>query len=77
MSDYFVQWGHTYVMHFGAWVSLMFTVQIHKVGILPASSIRTYLGRALVLAAVLSVFSSHSHNHYLQHMSPKHSSESK
>ena len=70
--NYLVEWGHAYITHFGAWVSFMFGATIYKDG-LPenTSKVFSWFKVALVLALVLSIFSSHSHIHYLSHLKAK------
>lgn len=68
MSNYFIQWGHTYIIHFGAWVSFMLGTQVYKNGIPELMGLSNMFKSALILAAILSAFSSHSHNHYLNHL---------
>jgi hypothetical protein len=65
MSQYIVEWLHHYAIHFGAWVCFLIAATVHKSGI-PDAPDKT-MGKALFLAAILSIFSSFSHNHYLSH----------
>lgn len=67
MLDYFTQWGHMYIMHFGAWVSFMFGTTIYKNGLPDIIDLPKMLKTSAILAVVLSIFSSHSHSHYLSH----------
>jgi len=71
MSDYFVQWGHAYLVHFGAWVSLALAAMLHKNGIPEPKKLPSIILSAVLLAAFAAIFSSHSHAHYLQHFVKK------
>lgn len=64
---YFVQWGHAYVMHFGAWVSFICGTSIYKSGLPELKDVSKMLKTAFLLSLVLSIFSSHSHTHYIKH----------
>jgi len=66
--SYFVQWGHTYLVHFGAWVSFMIGTKVYKEGLPALESLSNMFKTAVILAAVLSAFSSHSQNHYMTHL---------
>lgn len=68
-NEYFVQWGHAYLMHFGAWVSFMIGAQVYKTGLPQLKDLSGMFKVSLILATVLSAFSSHSQNHYLNHFS--------
>lgn len=70
--SYFTDWGHAYVVHFGAWISFMFAATVYKNG-LPekTDAVIPLLKTAIVLALILSIFSSHSHTHYLSHLAGK------
>jgi hypothetical protein len=70
MLHYLIQWGHIYVIHFGVWVSFCCGASIYKNGMPELKDVPTMLKTALILAAVLSIFSSHS-NHYLMNSLPK------
>jgi hypothetical protein len=70
-EHYLIEWGHTYMMHFGAWVSFAFGAQVTKKGLPEPKEVKSLLVSAIVMAAVVAVFSSHSHNHFLQHFSSK------
>ena len=65
--EYTIQWLHTYVIHFGAWASLLIIADVYKKG-LPESvkGFITLLSGVLAIAAIGSLFSSHSHTHYMQ-----------
>jgi hypothetical protein len=65
--SYLVQWGHTYLIHFGAWVSFMFGASIYKEGLPELKSVPNMFKTAIILSAFLSAFSSHSHTHYIAH----------
>jgi len=55
---------HMYFFHFGAWVSMMFGISLHRDGIPELSAMPKMFRNVLILAAILSLFSSHSHHHY-------------
>ncbi len=63
--NYIIQWLHNYVIHFGAWVSLLIAADIYKKG-LPESvkALRWLLLAAFVIASIGALVSSHSHTHY-------------
>ena len=67
-DDYFAHWAQIYLTHFGAWVSFMFAASIYKSGLPELKDLANMFKVVVILALVLSVFSSHSHNHYLQHI---------
>jgi hypothetical protein len=69
MTDYFIQWGHAYIVHFGAWVSFALAANLYKNGLPEPRKLPSIILAAVVLAAVASIFSSHSHTHFLQHFS--------
>jgi hypothetical protein len=71
MAEYLVEWAHTYVVHFGAWVTFAFGATVYKKGLPKPKEIKSLLVSALVLAAVVSLFSSHSHSHYISHFIKK------
>jgi hypothetical protein len=70
MSHYFIQWGHLYVIHFGVWVTLLCGMDVHENGLPKLKDLLSKLKTALIMACVLSIFSSHSH-HYLTNILPK------
>jgi len=63
-------WAHLYVIHFGAWVTFCFGATIYKNGMPKLKDVPQMLLTAMVIAAMLSAFSSHSH-HYLTNILPK------
>lgn len=67
---YFAEWFHMYLMHFGAWVSFAIAASVVKAGLPEPSNIKRMLLSALILAAIVSIFSSHSHAKYLDHFLP-------
>ena len=64
---YFTEFLHAYSMHFGFWVSFMFSTTIYKCGMPSTDHIKPMLKSAIILAGILSIFSSHSQAHYLSH----------
>lgn len=67
MTNYFTEWFHTYIVHFGGWVSFIIVIQLHKNGLPDLKNILKELKIVIILSLILSVFSSHSQNHYIQH----------
>jgi hypothetical protein len=67
MVEYVLEWAHHYVVHFGVWVSFALGAQVTKNGIPEPKSIKSLLISAVVLSSIVSLFSSHSHMHYLSH----------
>jgi hypothetical protein len=65
--EYLIQWANTYLLHFGAWVSLALVVNLHKNGIPKPEKLPKIILSAVLLAAFAAIFSSHSHAHYLSH----------
>lgn len=70
MLHYFIQWGHVYVIHFGAWMTFCFAATIYKNGMPKLKDVPSMIKTAVILSLVLSIFSSHS-QHYLQNILPK------
>jgi hypothetical protein len=68
---YFSEWGHVYLIHFGAWVAFAFGATVHKNGLPQPKQIPKLLLSAVILASVVAVFSSHSHAHYISHFVKK------
>lgn len=64
MNGYFIQWAHTYSVHFGAWVTFVIACSVYKTGAPSPKKLSGLLKSALTIATILSVFSSHSHVHY-------------
>jgi hypothetical protein len=65
MLSYLYQWGQVYLVHFGAWVTFGFACTIYKTGLPKIKTIPGLLKTAIVVAAILSIFSSHSHIQYM------------
>lgn len=63
-----IQWANMWVVHLGAWMTFLFAADVYKNGMPELKSVPSKLKTAIVLAALLSIFSSHSH-HYLQYIS--------
>ena len=72
MEHYLLNWGHAYILHFGLWVTMLTLFSVHKDG-LPEqwSSMRNMLRSVVVLSTVMSVFSSHSQTHLIEHFLSK------
>lgn len=71
MSEYFLQWGHAYLLHFGAWISFSIGATVAKSGLPKPKDIPMILLSSVILAAVVAIFSSHAHTHYLSHFIKK------
>jgi hypothetical protein len=71
MSDYIVQWGHTYLVHFGAWIGFAIGVHTTKFGLPHPKQIPMIVLSSVILASLVAIFSSSAHNHYLSHFSVK------
>jgi len=67
--NYYTQWGHLYVIHFGAWVSFCMATNVYKKGLPKLVDLWGLFKVAIILSLFLSAFSSHSHNHYLSKIS--------
>lgn len=63
--NYFTDWAHIYMVHFGMWISFMIAASVHKNGVQEMPDKLIY--RAMILSAFVAIFSSHAHNHYMQH----------
>jgi hypothetical protein len=63
--NYFIEWGHHYVVHFGVWVTLGMAATVYKDGLPKAKNIPGLLKSAVIVSLIMSIFSSHSHIHYL------------
>lgn len=65
--SYLITWGHAYVIHFGFWMSILFAMTFYKEGLkdIEVTDLPKMFRLAFILAAGLSIFSSHSHMHYL------------
>jgi hypothetical protein len=70
MLDYLISWGHLYIIHFGAWVTFAFAMTFYKHGIPELKKLPSMLKAIVIIAAILSVFSSHSH-HYFTNINPE------
>ncbi len=62
--NYYVHWAHAYSVHFGLWVTYSIAMTIYRDGLPNVKDLPGLLKTALVIASVLSIFSSHSHVHY-------------
>jgi hypothetical protein len=67
--DYLIHWGHLYVVHFGVWMTFMFAAAIYLNGIPNLQKLPAMLKSAVIIAAIMSIFSSHSH-HYMTNIIP-------
>lgn len=63
--SYFINWAHAYSVHFGVWVTFVVGCTIYRDGAPSPKKLPGLLESALAIAAILSVFSSHSHVHYI------------
>ena len=64
MWNYLTLWLQLYIVHFGAWMTFTVGVDLYKNGLPELKNLKSMLKTAFIIAAILSVFSSHSH-HYL------------
>jgi hypothetical protein len=67
VSGYIAEWGHTYIVHLGVWVSLIVTRHAMVHGITSVYDSFRLVRNALVLGALVGLFSSHAHNHIRSH----------
>jgi hypothetical protein len=67
MIDYLIIWGHMYLIHVSAWTSLIMLNEIYQNGVPKPIKALKLLARSAFVAAVLGLFSSHAHSHYLSH----------
>jgi hypothetical protein len=67
--NYLISWAHLYVVHFGVWMTFALAATVYKKGIPDFEKLPSLLKSAVVIAAIISVFSSHSH-HYLTNVIP-------
>jgi len=64
--NYLLSWIQAYVMHFGAWVVFCIVCTIYRDGVPEdLTNLPKLLKISLILSAILSLFSSHSHLQYL------------
>jgi len=63
--NYFINWGHAYIVHFGVWFSFAFACSIYKSGIPEPKNLGGMLSSAVILSAILGIVSSHSQIHFL------------
>jgi hypothetical protein len=66
--SYLINWFHAYVIHFGVWASFVIASSVHTKGIPSFDRLPGLLKSSMVIAAILSVFSSHSHVHYASYL---------
>jgi hypothetical protein len=67
--NYFIQWGHHYVVHFGIWVTLGLAATVYRDGLPKTSKLPGLFKSAVLLSLIASIFSSNSHIHYLSFLS--------
>ena len=67
MLHYFYEWLHIYSIHFGALVALGLVTTVYVRGLPEPKEICGLLKSAVALGAIIAVFSSHAHAHYLSH----------
>lgn len=67
MIDYLLNWLNAYVMHFGVWIAMLVSFDIYKKGLPELRHILSMFKSAIILATIVSVFSSHSHMHIVKH----------
>ncbi len=71
MNNYLLQWFHTYVSHFGAWVTFSLGTTIWKSGVPNWHMLKQVLKVIFVVSLVGALFSSNSQVHYLTHVAAK------
>jgi hypothetical protein len=69
MIHYLLEWGHMYLVHVGALTSAFAIGSIYKEGLpyIEGYELIETMIRALCSAALIAIFSSHAHSHYLSH----------
>jgi hypothetical protein len=67
VETYLLNWMHAFISHFGIWVTLIAAATIYKDGAPKMKKIVPMIKSVLVLAGILSLFSSHSQTHLLSH----------
>jgi hypothetical protein len=65
MIQHFIQWGHLYIVHFGALMSFCLAANVTKSGLPPISAIPQLVYSSAALSAIIAIFSSGSHAHYI------------
>jgi len=65
MMTYLSNWFHAYFVHFGFWVSFTLACTVYKDGAPEFKALPNLFKVAIVLSAILSLFSSHSQAHFL------------
>lgn len=69
MTHYFIEWGHTYLIHVDALTGVLMLDKVRKEG-LPFPTIMGVI-KPLIWALILAIFSSHAHAHYISHFAGK------
>jgi hypothetical protein len=64
---YLTEFIHAYSIHFGFWVCFSFGATIYNEGLPELEDLPGMFKTALILAAILSLFSSHSQAHLISH----------
>jgi hypothetical protein len=67
MIDYLLHWMHAYIVHFGIWMTMLVGFDIYKNGLPAPEKIKGIFKSALILAVIISVFSSHAQTHIIKH----------
>lgn len=65
--EYLSNWLNTYVVHFGAWVTFASACHIYKTGVTETENLGKVFRNILIISSILSLFSSHSHMHYMKY----------
>jgi hypothetical protein len=60
-----VQWFHLYIVHFGALMSFCLAANVTKNGLPLVSAIPQLVCSSAALSAIIAIFSSGSHSHYI------------
>jgi len=69
--NYLTTWFHAYIIHFSGWISLMFGTHFYNNGIEKFEDIKPLFKVAFITSAILSLFSSQAHTHYLTYFGGK------
>lgn len=63
--NYLMRWAHEYIVHFGCWMAYAVAIDMYKNGAPKIKNVKKLLKSAAIVAAILSIFTSHSVVHYL------------
>lgn len=71
LLTYISIWLNLYIVHFGALLAGMFVLTIHSRGLPHMKELPDLFKTATILSAALSIFTSHSHHHFMLHLGGK------